>query len=174
MISELKPYRFLGAPVIKGLTLELVFDLRDILEKFAYANPETGKMIYTIESFADGTISETPLVLSAKISRQTLRDKGFQVSRGNIVPEFKTVKTNQGLVLWDLRLSPEGVSKVIAKVDEDAKRAGLINFETGKREIGRMSYRHLLEARQPDYNFLLWGVIYSEIKHQNQQAFKNS
>ena len=115
---------------IKDLTPELLADIYDITEKFGTLNEED-----QIINFSSGDLG-LGYKLYISISA-ILGNKNLVISKNVVMLNgSKMVKLKDGYIIWDKTLTVEDVINTINKIDELAKKFGLMDHDNKRKRIG--------------------------------------
>lgn len=115
---------------IKDLTPELIADIYDVADKFGTLNEEDH-----ITNFSSGDLG---LGHKLYISMSTISGNKNLVISKNVVmlSGSNMVKLKDGYIVWDKTLKVEDVINTINKIDELAKKYGLIDHDNKRKRIG--------------------------------------
>lgn len=116
----------LDNPEIKGLTSELLADVRDIVEK--WGTLECSNLI----KYRFPTLFKTTIIVVTTPSSEAAEMPATFIFRKKM-PDTCLISTTGGDFFWDKNLEVERVRRIIRRADKNAGLAGLIDKETGER-----------------------------------------
>ncbi len=164
-MAEHEPF-FITLPSTEGITPELITDIRDMLEKFAPYDTRNDVISYQI----DNLVPEVSLFIATLFATH---DKGFMIFKNRNPRDLMdipkdTFLINGGMIQWDETLTPEQARVVFIRVDEESKKLGCIDPQTGERLAIPFSYAHYLAVTRDGADQRDWLFQFAETSRRNQ------
>lgn len=122
-------YRFRGNPEVQGLTPQIAGNLLDIVRKFGQVSPKTETV-----SFRSGQMEGLNFQLYITGSTEQNNNRLIVGKQAVFAEGTYIIRNRDGsYILWDKTLKAKETQDAIKKIDEEARKAGLIDTRTGKR-----------------------------------------